>query len=745
MFRWAWVIFLVFHALWGPAATAQSLLEADEFIVTDVRVVEGRTEVEAREKCAALCPCSSLLSQHVVSNWRIVGSNLNSASDSGSSGAEASFVYLCVKQDRFALVHRDPTTFFAAQAVHVIEDSMCPSSLRLLYQPRPGVVICLAVIPAPVAFATGMYISEITTVVNPTDVQDSSGWTTLTTSIETEPRISRGSTTRPASLVYLSYKRPRRPISDVRVLADVAKTDMWKACWSTLGPAWEQAGSGYIKLPSIDTSTIVCVQRPQVPVIELAQAATLINQVLVAVRVFKTGEACPDGFQAKDVLSNSWVLCLKYDESSAKTFISSLSLTSAGGRFSNNQDHAGLHSALTLSTPDKFASTEDLNEARGGVSSFLIFREYQPRQKKTTKAPRSKSTPEPSGAKPPLMAKFTPTIGSDNSGRLSFKVLQLADLHFTGDRDWPCKGPPTELLQCGLRCSEDLTESFVHDILDKENPDFVVFSGDAIQVRDPRLRDAAIEAALRPVESRTIPYAVIMGNHDDDYGFEREEIISRIAGRKLSYTERGPKSIFGVGNYVLDIKAPAEGPWGANGTKVFRMYLLDSNKRPDRIKFPTVNSNYDWIRPDQIEFYRQHSLANRPPEGPLPAIMFFHIPFPEYNVYFRHNGDKNEAIEGPGYNSHLFDTLVELQEVKATFVGHDHVNEYCAERSGIQLCYGGGTGFGEAYGRSYIARRARVIEWSVDTQNRRRITSWKRHFGTNFHRRQLQEVLYSES
>ena len=48
-------------------------------------------------------------------------------------------------------------------------------------------------------------------------------------------------------------------------------------------------------------------------------------------------------------------------------------------------------------------------------------------------------------------------------------------------------------------------------------------------------------------------------------------------------------------------------------------------------------------------------------------------------------------------------------------VGHDHVNDYCVNWKGVDLCYGGGCGFGAgAYGKTGWARRARVIELGQD-------------------------------
>jgi hypothetical protein len=89
-----------------------------------------------------------------------------------------------------------------------------------------------------------------------------------------------------------------------------------------------------------------------------------------------------------------------------------------------------------------------------------------------------------------------------------------------------------------------------------------------------------------------------------------------------------------------------------------------------------------------------------------PALAFFHIPIPEYNAVFTNPsmvvGEKQEIICSASVNSGLFTSLVEAGDVKATFVGHDHVNDYCGSLLGINLCYGGGIGY-HAYGCVFIA------------------------------------------
>ena len=71
-----------------------------------------------------------------------------------------------------------------------------------------------------------------------------------------------------------------------------------------------------------------------------------------------------------------------------------------------------------------------------------------------------------------------------------------------------------------------------------------------------------------------------------------------------------------------------------------------------------------------------------------------------------------------------------MGNVKAAFIGHDHVNDFCGNLKGVWFCYGGGFGY-HAYGRPNCHRRARVIEAKVgkgrDTWTGvERFKTWKR-------------------
>lgn len=109
-----------------------------------------------------------------------------------------------------------------------------------------------------------------------------------------------------------------------------------------------------------------------------------------------------------------------------------------------------------------------------------------------------------------------------------------------------------------------------------------------------------------------------------------------------------------------------------------------------------------------------------------PALAYFHIPIPEYNAAFLSPsstmGEKQETICSASANCGLFTSLVEAGDVKATFVGHDHVNDYCGDLLGIQLCYGGGIGY-QTCGYVFIALNPSphfccpVLRFSLNTKD----------------------------
>jgi len=279
----------------------------------------------------------------------------------------------------------------------------------------------------------------------------------------------------------------------------------------------------------------------------------------------------------------------------------------------------------------------------------------------------------------------------------SFKIVQLTDLHI-GD------------VQAKEREEDDRTVQLIELILTAEQPDLVVLTGDlhwSHGVKDPLI---SCRKALDPVVRSGIPWAAVFGNHDAEAGVTREELLAVQQEYAGCLTIAGPAEISGIGNYTLPVKSSE----GSRDSVV--LYFLDSGSyAPERI------GGYEWVHHDQIQWYIEQSRGDSERNGsPLPALAFFHIPFPEYEAAWTGEevtGGKGEGVECPIINTGLFSAMVEMGDVMGTFVGHDHDNDYCGTWHGIRLCYGRVTGY-NTYGN--LNRGARVIrlqegERSFDT------------------------------
>ena len=285
-----------------------------------------------------------------------------------------------------------------------------------------------------------------------------------------------------------------------------------------------------------------------------------------------------------------------------------------------------------------------------------------------------------------------------NAGK-KFKIVQFTDVHWVP----------------GNPASEESAER-MNEVLDAENPDFVIYTGD-IAFGKPAAE--CYRRAFEPVISRQIPFALALGNHDDEHDMSRQEIYEHTKDMpgNLTGTVEG---LSGVTNFILPIK-------NAEGTKdAFLLYVFDSlaySNDPEA-------KGYDWIKGDQIEWYRDCSARLTAQNGgtPYPALAFFHIPLPEYNQASMDEdalliGIRKEKACAPKINSGLFTAILEAKDVMAIFTGHDHVNDYVVKWKGILLGYGRFTGGKTVYHDIPWGNGARVFEL---TEGERSFKSWIR-------------------
>lgn len=296
-----------------------------------------------------------------------------------------------------------------------------------------------------------------------------------------------------------------------------------------------------------------------------------------------------------------------------------------------------------------------------------------------------------------LIGKSTIAKELKFSSQGTFKIVQFTDVHYIPN------DPRSDTAMIAIR-----------EVLDAEKPDLVLFTGDIVTGKPARL---GWETVTVEVSKRQIPFAVALGNHDDELDMTREQLAEMIVRFPGNLNKEKQKGVKGRLQTVLPVKH-------AKGGSAALLYILDSNS------YPTIDSlkGYGWFTSDQIAWYeRQSRRYNK--KDTLPALAFFHIPLPEYRTAYNKlktdlPGSRRETECAPELNSGLFYTMHRHGDIMATFVGHDHDNDYIAPYLGIWLCYGRFTGGKTTY--THITNGARVIELH---EGQRSFATWVRLFG----------------
>jgi 3',5'-cyclic AMP phosphodiesterase CpdA len=241
--------------------------------------------------------------------------------------------------------------------------------------------------------------------------------------------------------------------------------------------------------------------------------------------------------------------------------------------------------------------------------------------------------------------------------------------------------------------------------------------------------------------SRKIPYAAILGNHDDEGSLTRAQTIDLLTTLPYSLTVPGPSTLPGSGNYYVQVLAHS------SHHSALTLYFMDTHGySPDERNY----KGYDWIKPEQISWFKDMAGALKGDNAKYSHIhldmAFIHIPLPEYREAGIMVGQRREQVTAPNYNSGFYDALVEMG-VPVVSCGHDHANDFCLfpdrqksidplqsgagqpvtpnkpKFDNIWLCYAGGAGFGGYGGYGGYHRRIRFFELDA---NEARIQTWTR-------------------
>ena len=162
-----------------------------------------------------------------------------------------------------------------------------------------------------------------------------------------------------------------------------------------------------------------------------------------------------------------------------------------------------------------------------------------------------------------------------------FRIVQFTDIHWH-------KGDEKDYK------SQDL----MRKILDAENPELVVLTGDIIGGGPTDHPVSAVKELAKPMIERQIPWAYVFGNHDDEGALSRQQLCHLSRSIPYAVSGCGPTGIKGVSNYFLPV-------YSSSGDQIMAViYCIDSNAyEKDNRK------NYDWIYPNQIDWYRKRRNA----------------------------------------------------------------------------------------------------------------------------------------
>lgn len=254
----------------------------------------------------------------------------------------------------------------------------------------------------------------------------------------------------------------------------------------------------------------------------------------------------------------------------------------------------------------------------------------------------------------------------------NIKVLMFSDTHLNGN------------------INDAMTLKYLVENITREKPDLVIFGGDNISSALSKKRTNEFAQLM---ENLGVHWAAVLGNHDGEgvLKYSRKEVIDVYASAENCLDRQGPEDIDGHGNFTINIL-------NADGSLSEVFFLMDSgdymtNAYKEKYGIPKNEDYYDGVKESQVQWYKEKHDEIEAQYGKFKSITVIHIPpyqlrsienikDPEF-VY----GSKNEGVCPAGFDSGLFDALVDKGSTSAVYYGHDHVNDFGWLKDGILLSY----------------------------------------------------------
>ena len=264
-----------------------------------------------------------------------------------------------------------------------------------------------------------------------------------------------------------------------------------------------------------------------------------------------------------------------------------------------------------------------------------------------------------------------------------FKILQITDIHYFG------------------KTSREDARTLVNlkRLVEYTEPDLLMVTGDFWHNNPDGRGEEYMNFAVQHTEELGIPWAFAWGNHDRVNNYSRAHDTLEQAAHSLYAGEKAH------GNYVIHVK-------DGQGNYVWDLICLNSSMGHERGHYVAGlgPAAQQWLGELKQEWNSGAHAAN--------SFAFFHIPVPQYNGIWEsgvaHGVKLENVCSGDEDDRGAFSWFQELGTVRATFCGHDHVNDYSGKLAGIELVYGRATGYG-GYGGEKVPKGGKLITANAET------------------------------
>ena len=241
------------------------------------------------------------------------------------------------------------------------------------------------------------------------------------------------------------------------------------------------------------------------------------------------------------------------------------------------------------------------------------------------------------------------------------RILQITDTHLGKDGFW----------------KQDLTTfRRISRLVEMYNPHLLALTGDIFTI-EKQEGNTILAMMVNFFDSLQRPWLYVFGNHDPEQKCPRDS-ISQI----IQFSQWGMLGHHDLGS---DKKYDFEVDILVGNRLVWETYNFDSGSQ----------AGFKSIKSDQIAWYKQKSEKSLKKNGrQLPALAFFHIPLKQYqdmvdDTSFSFQGENREKVCFEEDDGRVYDAFLQTGNIKATFCGHDHYNNYWGKyRGGIILAYG---------------------------------------------------------